>query len=83
MSLLRIFKTFEQTHKIKIGKSLKRVDSDCIFLVFQTLPTLIVVIHSDAAYGKCKLALEKYRIEFCSFTVIKKTLVTVFRCMLA
>ena len=31
MLLLRFPKTFEQTHKIKIGKSLKRVDSDCIF----------------------------------------------------
>ena len=32
MSLLRFPKTFEHTHKIKIGKSLKRVDSDCFFL---------------------------------------------------
>ena len=31
MTLLHILKTFEQIHKIKIGKSLKRVDSDCIF----------------------------------------------------
>ena len=38
MALLRIPKTFEQMHKIKIGKSLKRIDSDCIFLVFETLP---------------------------------------------
>ena len=30
MPLLRFRKTFEQTHKIKIGKSLKRVDSDCV-----------------------------------------------------
>ena len=38
MPLLRFAKTFEQTRKIKIRKSLKRVDSDCIFLVFSTLP---------------------------------------------
>ena len=31
MPLLRFPKPFEQTHKIKIEKSLKRVDSDCIF----------------------------------------------------
>ena len=31
MPLLRILKTFEQIHKIKIGKSLKRDDSDCFF----------------------------------------------------
>ena len=33
MPLLCILKTFEQTHKIKIENSLKRVDSDCILLV--------------------------------------------------
>ena len=83
MPLLHILKTFEQTHKIKTGKSLKRVDSDCIFSVFQALPTLIVVMHLDAASGKCNIALEKYRIEVCCITVIKKTLVTVFCCLLA
>ena len=31
MPSLRVLKAFQQTHKIKIGKSLKRVDSDCIF----------------------------------------------------
>ena len=41
MSLLRFPKTFEQTNKIKIGKSLKRVDSGCILLVFQTLPKFL------------------------------------------
>ena len=34
MPLLCFPKTFQHTHKIKIGKSLKRVDSDCFFLVF-------------------------------------------------
>ena len=29
MPLLRFPQTFEHVHKIKIGKSLKRVDSDC------------------------------------------------------
>ena len=33
MPLLRFPKTVEHTHKIKIKKSLKRVDSDCFFLV--------------------------------------------------
>ena len=31
MALLRFRKTSEHTHKIKIGKSPKRVDSDCCF----------------------------------------------------
>ena len=34
MPLFSILKTFEQTYKIKIGKSPKRVDLDGIFLVF-------------------------------------------------
>ena len=34
MPSLRFPKTFEQSHKIKIRKSLKRVDSGSIFLVF-------------------------------------------------
>ena len=38
MPLLRCPKTFEHTHKIKIEKSLKRVDSDCCFFVLETLP---------------------------------------------
>ena len=33
MPLLRFPKTFKHTHKIKIGNSLKRVDSDCFFCV--------------------------------------------------
>ena len=38
MPFLRCPKSFEQSHKNKIGKSLKRVDSGCMFLVFYTLP---------------------------------------------
>ena len=32
MPILRFPKTFEHTYKIKIGKSLKRVNSECFFV---------------------------------------------------
>ena len=47
MTLLRFLKTFEQTHKIKIGKSFKRVDSDCIFCVLDCTTNCTLVIGGE------------------------------------
>ena len=49
MPLLRIPKTFEQTHKIKIGKSLKRVDFECILFGVLDFTRLSMVTKKAAA----------------------------------
>ena len=50
MPMLHIPKTCKQTHKIKIGKSLKRADSDCIFLMFYTLPCAALLCKTTGIY---------------------------------
>ena len=45
MPALRFLKTFEHTQKIKIGKSLKRVDSDRYFGVLD-FTTIFTTVHT-------------------------------------
>ena len=69
MPLLRFPKTFEQTHIIRIGKLLKRVDSDCILLVFWTLPNHAL----ECFFLQLVLPLNNSRITITNFFIAGKT----------